>query len=63
MDLVFGFYVIDPENAVAEIDGDKGLKKLFFDVSPHINAKWRKERKQFIAHTNREKRTMRKGTL
>ena len=40
---VLGFYVIDPENGVAEIDGDKNLKKLLFDVSPHINAKWSRE--------------------
>ena len=43
---VLGFFAIDPENAVAEIDGDKCLKKLLFDVSPHINAKWSREKEK-----------------
>ena len=43
---VFGFYVIDPEEAVAEIDGEKCLKKLLFDASTHINAKWSREKAQ-----------------
>ena len=38
--LYFGFYVIDKEQQTAEIEGDPCLKKLLFEASTLINAKW-----------------------
>ncbi len=32
-DLFFGFYIIDKEHKVVEIDGDSCLKKLLFEAS------------------------------
>ena len=38
--LYFGFYVIDKEHQTVEIEGDSCLKKLLFEASTLINAKW-----------------------
>ena len=56
---VFGFYVIDPQNNVAEIDGDTNLKRLLFEASPLINAKWKneKEKTRVASYENRPEGT------
>ena len=41
-----GIFVVDPENSVVEIDGEKILKQLLCEVSPQISAKWRREREK-----------------
>ena len=48
-----GMFVIDPENSIVEIDGEKTLKQLLFEVSPHISSKWRHEREKALVQPQR----------